>query len=111
MARLSIQLMGTFRATLDGVPVTVFESDKARALLAFLASESDLSHSRQKLAGLFWPDRPERHARQNLSQTLSSLRTAIGDRNASPPFLIITPRALRINLAADHMLDLSLIHI
>ena len=49
MARLSVPLLGTFQATLDGEPVTVVESDKVRALLAYLAVESERAHRREKL--------------------------------------------------------------
>ena len=59
MARLSVSLLGTFQATLDGEPVSDFESAKVRALLAYLMVESDRSHHREALAGLLWPDRPE----------------------------------------------------
>ena len=41
MARLSISLLGSFRVTLDGAPLTDFDSNKVRALLAFLAVEVD----------------------------------------------------------------------
>ncbi|MGD9146963.1 MAG: alpha/beta hydrolase, partial [Anaerolineae bacterium] len=60
MARLSICLLGPLQVTLDGKPVTSFESDKVRALLAYLAVEVGQPHRREKLAGLLWPDRPER---------------------------------------------------
>ena len=76
-------------------------------LLAFLAVESDRAHSRQKLAGLFWPHLSERKARQNLSQALSNLRRAVGDRTASPPFLIVTPQTLRFNPSSDYVLDVT----
>ena len=44
MARLSIHLLGPFRVILDGQPVAGFESDKVRALLAYLAVESGQRH-------------------------------------------------------------------
>ena len=34
MTRLEIRLLGPFAVTIDGVPVTDFESDSARGLLA-----------------------------------------------------------------------------
>jgi DNA-binding SARP family transcriptional activator len=46
MARLSISLLGSFQVTLDGEPVTTFESAKVRALLAFLAVEAGRAHRR-----------------------------------------------------------------
>jgi DNA-binding SARP family transcriptional activator len=40
MARLSLSLLSPFQATLDGEPVTGFATNKARALLAYLAVEA-----------------------------------------------------------------------
>ena len=36
MAHLSLSLLGPFQVTLAGEPVTSFESNKVRALLAYL---------------------------------------------------------------------------
>ncbi len=85
MARLSLSLLGPFQVTLDGEPVTSFESNKVRALLAYLAVEADRPHRRDSLAALFWPDWPDRAARSNLRHALPNLRKAIGDRRHSPP--------------------------
>ena len=52
MAHLTIRLLGALQVTLDGAPLTDFESDKERALLAYLAEESGQPHTREKLAGL-----------------------------------------------------------
>jgi adenylate cyclase len=41
MTHLSISLLGAFRVVLDGEPITAFEYDKVRALLAYLAVESE----------------------------------------------------------------------
>jgi DNA-binding SARP family transcriptional activator len=108
MSHLSLSLLGTFRATLDDELITTFESDKVRALLAYLAVEAVRAHRREKLAGLLWPERSERVARQNLSQALANLRRAIGDRAATPPFLLITPQTLQFNKPSDHRLDVAL---
>ena len=86
MAQLEISLLGSIQVTLDGQPVTGFKSNKVRALLAYLAVEAEKPHRRETLAGLFWPERPEREALGNLRYTLSDLRGAIGDRSAKPPF-------------------------
>lgn len=40
MARLALSFLGPFEATLDEVPVTEFDSNKVRALLAYLAVEA-----------------------------------------------------------------------
>ena len=62
MARLFISLLGSFQVTLDGTPVTALESDKVRALLAYLAVEADRPHRRDRLTGLLWPEQPDRAA-------------------------------------------------
>ena len=113
MTRLTIRLLGPFHVTLDGEPITNFESNKVRALLACLAMEPHHPHSRETLAGLLWPDHPERTARHNLRQALSNLRQAIGDRAASgdrdvdPPFLCITRGTVQLNPDSDYQLDAS----
>ena len=117
MARLTISLLGPFQVVLDGEPVTVFESDKVRALLAYLAVEAHQPHRRETLAGLFWPEWPERSARHNLSQALLNLRYATGDRARSGdrdatsaedrmlPFLLVTRQTIRFNEDSDYLLD------
>jgi predicted ATPase/DNA-binding SARP family transcriptional activator/Tfp pilus assembly protein PilF len=106
MAHLSISLLGTLRVTLDGEPVTDFATDKARALLAYLAVESDRPHRRDALAGLLWPDQPQKRARQSLRQALSDLRKAIGDQDDAP-FLLISREDLQFNAECDHWLDVA----
>ena len=110
MARLSIQSLGGLTLALDDVQLTGFDSDKARALLAFLAIESHSAHRRERLAGLLWPEYPESRARHNLSQVISNLRHVIGDRDPDEalPFLELSPQALRFNRASDYWLDVEL---
>lgn len=107
MAHLSLSCLGPFQVTLDGQPVTSFKSNKVRALLAFLAVEADRPHRREVLAGLLWPDWPDRDALSNLRYTLSDLRRAIGDRNAQPSYLLIARETLQFNPASDHWLDVA----
>jgi DNA-binding SARP family transcriptional activator len=105
LARLSIRLLGPFDVTHDGTAVTGFVSDKVRALLAYLAMQPDQAHRRETLAGLLWPEYPERSARASLRNALGILRRAIGDRNASPPYLLITRQSIRFNSDSDCWLD------
>jgi DNA-binding SARP family transcriptional activator len=112
MATLSLSLLGPLQVTLDGAPVTAFESDKVRALLAYLVVEANRPHSRDKLAGLLWPEWPDRDARNNLRYALSNLRKAIGDRSsddqqATPPFLHISRQAIQFNTASDAWVDVT----
>ena len=107
MAHLSVHSLGSLHVTLDGNPVTGFESNKVRALLIYLAVESDRPHSREALAGFLWPNQPERSARHNLSQALSNLRQAIRDDEAASPFLQVTRRTVQFNPESDHWLDVA----
>ena len=72
MTGLSLALLDPLQVMRDGAPVTAFESDKVRALLAYLAVEAERPHRRDALAGLLWPDRPERTAHLNLNQALAN---------------------------------------
>ncbi len=104
-ARLSICLLGSFRVTLDGELVTGFVSDKARALLAYLAVEADRPHRRERLAGLLWPDYPDTDARGSLRTALNNLRGVIGDREADPKYLDVTWQEIQFNRDSDSWVD------
>ncbi len=108
MAQLSISSLGPFRATLDGEPITSFESNKVRALLVYLAMESDYPHSRETLAGFFWPEQSESNARHNLRQALCNLRQVIRDRDADIPFLHVTRRTVQFAPDSDYWLDVAM---
>ncbi len=74
--RLQLELIGPPRARVDGRMLT-FPTRKTLALLAFLALEPG-RHSRERLAGLLWPDSDEERARTALRRTLLRLRKVIG---------------------------------
>jgi predicted ATPase/DNA-binding SARP family transcriptional activator len=107
MANLMLGLLGSLQVLVANEPITNFESNKARALLAYLAVEAGSAHRRESLIGLLWPDSPEEAARHNLRQTLLALRQAIGDRTAKPPYLLITRDEIQFNTAADYSLDVA----
>jgi DNA-binding SARP family transcriptional activator/tetratricopeptide (TPR) repeat protein len=107
MSRLILSLLGRFQATLEGQPISTFESDKVRALLVYLAVESRRPHSREKLAGLLWSTWPKRSARANLSHALSTLRQAIGDGGADPPVLFASRQDIEFNPHGDVWVDVG----
>ena len=107
MTHLSLAVLGSLQVFVDDTPVAAFESDKARALLVYLAVEAERPHRRESLVGLLWPDCPEQVARHNLRQALFNLRLAIGDRTATPPHLLISRDAIQFNRASDFALDLA----
>lgn len=102
---LSITCFTTFQATRNDQTITRFRSAKERALLIYLAVEQDRAHQRTTLAGPLWPDEPETRARHNLSQTLLNLRKALGDSDATPPYLLISPQTIAFNPTSDHQVD------
>ncbi len=107
MTHLALSLLGPFQATLDGTPVTAFESDKVRALLAYLAVEGNRPQRRETLAGLLWPDMSERDARTNLRHVLANLRTALNDRDTEQPFLLTSRQTIQFNGESDYRLDVK----
>jgi predicted ATPase/DNA-binding SARP family transcriptional activator len=104
MAHLSLKLLGPMQMTLDGQSVNC-KYDKVRALLAYLATEAERPHRREALLGLLWPDLPQVAARNNLRQVLATLRDALGDQMATPPFLLADRVEVQFNPGADFSLD------
>jgi len=107
MATLAMTLLGPLLVTHTGHTLTAFRSARALALLAYLAVNAGRPQRREVLAGLLWPERPDRVALHHLRYTLSYLRTAIGDRVASPPFLLVSRESIQLNPAGDCWLDVQ----
>lgn len=105
MAHLDIHLFGGFQVHLDGQSLTQFESDKVRALLAYLAVETGCPHRRESLAALLWPNRPDPNARTNLRRALCDLRRVIADQDGCPPFLNICRQTISISSGATIWCD------
>ncbi|MFN8464347.1 MAG: AAA family ATPase [Caldilineaceae bacterium] len=104
MAYLELTLLGPCRFALDGAPIAHFESNKVRALLAFLAVEHHHPRSRSGLADLLWAAGSS-DAGSNFRRALANLRSVIGDRSAHPPYLYITRNTVQFNLASDVTVD------
>ncbi|MCX7790199.1 MAG: ABC transporter substrate-binding protein [Chloroflexaceae bacterium] len=79
MTRLDIFAFGAFRITVDQQPIVSLTSKKAQALLVYLASYRQRAHPRTRLAGLFWPETDESHARASLRVELHKIRRALGE--------------------------------
>jgi len=105
LSRLSLHFLGPFRAVLKGVPVEGFDSNKVRALLAYLAMERNRPHSREVLAGLLWPEQSQRSAMDNLRYALADLRKVLCDAGNAHPFLIVSRDMVQFNPASDFWLD------
>lgn len=72
-ADLHIQLFGGLEIHIDGAPATAFISNKAPALVAYLAV-TRRPQQRDTLAALFWGEMNDADAKNNLRQALTSLR-------------------------------------
>src|ERR1051325_2725802 len=77
MARLAVTLLGAPHFERDSVPLDL-TARKSVALLAYLAA-TGVSHTRDALAVLFWPEADQEHARGALRYTLAQLKAALGD--------------------------------
>ncbi len=104
MVKLSLALFGHFRFTVNDRPLDL-KSTHARALLAYLAVESDYPQSRQAVAGLFWPDRDEESAQANLRVQLYQLRRALGDTNENEPLLRTSRAGIQFNTSSSARVD------
>lgn len=100
MENLQIRCLGGFRAILGGNLLTAFHSNKARALLCYLAV-TGRPHSRSALAGLLWRDLNEANARANLRKVLTNLRRLVGS------YLSITRHEAGVNHEASIWLDVA----
>jgi predicted ATPase/DNA-binding SARP family transcriptional activator/Tfp pilus assembly protein PilF len=117
MSQLYTYFLGPFLLTRNGVSVTGFESDKMRALLAYLLVERDRPHRRDALAAFLWPDQADTEARHSLRQTLYVLRrilsSAGADRDLNEPGeddsgpLLVTRQTVQLNPASDAWCDVT----
>jgi predicted ATPase/DNA-binding SARP family transcriptional activator len=102
MPVLHARLLGPPQFELDGRPLEL-SAGKARALLCYLVATRQV-HSRDRLAGFFWPEVPERNA-------LASLRTALYDvrRVLGPVGAALYVERTRVAFRADtpHELDIA----
>ena len=74
MGQINVRLFGGFDLKDgDGKELTL-NTRKTRGLLAFLITQADSWHTRERLAGLLWSDRQQAQARHSLTQALSTIR-------------------------------------
>jgi len=79
LARLELVCFGAPTARLDGRPPppdVVWR--KHLGLLMYLALSPNRTRTREHLTGLFWPEKPEKHARHSLNEAIRRLRAGLG---------------------------------
>jgi DNA-binding SARP family transcriptional activator len=109
VSTLRIRLLGPFGVECDGTVLPHFPSRKVRDLLVYLVLNRHTAHSREHLAGLFWSDSDDEHARHSLNTALwrlnGVLRSAAGDRGRAQ--LRVKQQEIGFNPAADFWLDVA----
>ena len=82
-------------------------SSRSVALIGFLAAHAGSPQTRQRIAGLFWPESGDAQALTNLRRELHNLRHLIGDEQS----LVVTPRDLCWSDTATCRVDLRVFDI
>ncbi len=98
LPEIEIRLFGTPSLRVNGQPVTGFISNKAPALVYYLAA-TEHTQMRDLLATLLWTNTPEPDAKRNLRTVLSNLRTVLN------PFLEITRTTVSLNTTTVALID------
>ena len=97
---LTIRTLGTPTIWIGSQPIHERLSEKALALLTYLACTRQF-HSRELLAEFLWEGRTQ-------AQALTNLRKVIGQLQAEvAPYVAVTRHALAVHPDADHWLDVA----
>lgn len=105
MTVLTISVLGPLQIQAGEQLLSHFETNKARALLAYLAIECHFPHSRESLAELLWPESSPESSFGNLRYALVDVRRVIGDASAHPPYLNINRDSLQFNQLSSYEMD------
>ena len=107
MSDIEIRLFGGFDIRCGGNAVRRFESQKARALLAYLAMHRGQAMSREHIATLLWSDKDESGGRRNLRQVLYSLRTAFAETDLGADLLVSEGQEIGFDPEIEVWLDVT----
>lgn len=87
LSKIRVRLLGGLEVWHEDRQVSGFESQKSRALLAYLLCHRGRTFSRDHLAGLLWPERSPEAARHALRQAVYNLRSTLPEDGPHPPLL------------------------
>ncbi len=99
-----MRLLGGFEVWDGDRQVAGFESQKVRALLAYLACHRHRAFSRDHLAGLLWPERETDGARHALRQAVYNLRAKLP---AGEAVLLSSHQEIGLHPQADCWVDVE----
>jgi len=103
---LRVHLFGGFSLSWGDVPLSPFASRSARSLFGYLVTYRH-PHTRDLLAGTFWPDLPNAQARRRLRQALWRIRHHLSDLPVSVPFILTEGDVVRLHPEAPCWADVE----
>src|SRR5215210_123561 len=106
-SELRVKLLGGFEVWHGDQKVEGFESQKVRALFAYLVSHRDRMFSREHLAGLLWPERDPDAARHVLRQAIYNLRSALPGSSGKVPLVVSASQGVQLNPLAGLWADVA----
>ena len=109
---LHLRFLGTYHVTFADGRAPAIDTAKSKALLAYLATENDRPHLREKLAALFWPEADQKAAMQSLRQALYTLRRQLQpastpDQATASPHLTVTRQDVAFNFDSEYWCDVE----
>jgi DNA-binding SARP family transcriptional activator/tetratricopeptide (TPR) repeat protein len=99
---LHVCVLGEQSVTDERTASVRVRSSRTVALIGFLAAHPGSPQTRQRIAGLFWPESADGQALTNLRRELHNLRQLVGDDQS----LVVTPRDLCWQDSATCRVDL-----
>lgn len=103
MPALRLYLLGRLDIRYHGQVVPKPPTTNAQSLLAYLALHRERPQPRERLAALFWGERPERKARRSLTTALWHIRRSLPDE----ALLLSDVHSVQFDPQADLWLDLA----
>jgi predicted ATPase/DNA-binding SARP family transcriptional activator len=100
---LCAHLFGGLTVSRDETPLPAIVGQVPRSLFAYLLTYRDRPHTRDLLAGTFWPNLPDKVARRRLSQALWRIRKALDPE----PVLLTERDTVQINPGLPLWLDIE----
>jgi predicted ATPase/DNA-binding SARP family transcriptional activator len=102
---LEVRLIGKFDIQCDGKPVRL-SSRAAQSLFAYLILTAGTLHRREKLAGMFWPDKSEEKARAYLRHELWRIRQAF-PLPGKVGYLVADDISISFDALSEYRLDVA----
>jgi DNA-binding SARP family transcriptional activator len=102
---VAIRSLGAFRLFRDGVPVpvTAWQSKKARTLLKILVARRGRSTPRDLLMEALWPEQDPARLANRLSVALATVRAVLDPQKRRPPEHFVTADKDSIRLDLEHV--------